>query len=147
MYCLYCDRWGLDHLLRDAPSALAPAPRDPKDDARKVELERQARRARREFKEVRTGRCPTAEAEAGQGQLQAAPIGGEEATRCRRMTTMTWRESGPPATRRTASSGKARRPGIAIDRSGVRRRVPVSAEWPSNSDRPTSRVVYGETSR
>ncbi len=47
MYCLYCDRWGLDHLLRDEPPPRVRAFRDPRDDARRRDLERQARKAKR----------------------------------------------------------------------------------------------------
>ena len=47
MYCILCDRWGLDHLLRDEPAPRPRACRDPKQDARRQELERQARKARR----------------------------------------------------------------------------------------------------
>ncbi|WP_435010930.1 hypothetical protein P12x_002220 [Tundrisphaera lichenicola] len=46
-YCLCCDRWGLDHLLRDG-RALRPAPaRDPAEDDRKRELDRRSRREKR----------------------------------------------------------------------------------------------------
>lgn len=47
MYCLYCDRWGLDHLLRDEQPPKARLPRDPLEDARRRELERQNRKSRR----------------------------------------------------------------------------------------------------
>jgi hypothetical protein len=47
MYCISCDRWGLDHLLREEPMPRTRAPRDPKDDAKRRELERQARKAKR----------------------------------------------------------------------------------------------------
>jgi hypothetical protein len=47
MYCLYCDRWGLDHMLRDDPASGARSPRSPKEDARRRESERQARKAKR----------------------------------------------------------------------------------------------------
>jgi hypothetical protein len=58
MYCLYCDRWGLDHMLRDEPAPRPRSTRDPKDDARRRELERQARKSKR-----RTRRFAQAEAE------------------------------------------------------------------------------------
>ncbi len=47
MYCLYCDRWGLDHLLRGEPAPRPRAVRDPRDDARRREQERQARKQKR----------------------------------------------------------------------------------------------------
>jgi hypothetical protein len=47
MYCLYCDRWGLDHLLRDEPPARPRAPRGPRDEAGRREVEREARKAKR----------------------------------------------------------------------------------------------------
>ena len=48
MYCLYCDRWGLDHLLiRDEPASLAGADRRPPDDPARREHERRSRKARR----------------------------------------------------------------------------------------------------
>lgn len=47
MYCLYCDRWGLDHLIRDEPPPRARAPRPAKELARLQELERQSRKAKR----------------------------------------------------------------------------------------------------
>jgi hypothetical protein len=52
-YCLYCDRWGLDHLIVDATVARVRSPRagsrrpGPKDDDHRRELGRQDRKARR----------------------------------------------------------------------------------------------------
>ena len=47
MYCLYCDRWGLDHLLRGEPAPRPGSRRDPKGDAQLRELERRSRKAKR----------------------------------------------------------------------------------------------------
>ncbi len=47
MYCLYCDRWGLDHLLFDEPSSRLRPTLETKDDTRRREFERQTRKARR----------------------------------------------------------------------------------------------------
>jgi hypothetical protein len=52
MYCLYCDRWGLDHLLLDAPASRPRSSRPREDEARRRELERQARKARRRAKRL-----------------------------------------------------------------------------------------------
>ena len=46
-YCLYCDRWGLDHLLLEGQAPRVRLPRDPENDARRGDLERRARKARR----------------------------------------------------------------------------------------------------
>ncbi len=43
-YCLYCDRWGLDHLLRDEDPPRSRRVRDPQADARRAELERLGRK-------------------------------------------------------------------------------------------------------
>jgi hypothetical protein len=51
MYCLYCDRWGLDHLIGDVPEPGVRVFRDPKDDARRRELERQARKSKRQARQ------------------------------------------------------------------------------------------------
>ena len=47
MYCLYCDRWGLDHLLRDEPAPRPRLARDAKQEADRRELERLARKSKR----------------------------------------------------------------------------------------------------
>jgi hypothetical protein len=47
MYCLYCDRWGLDHLLRDDHSTKLRPTIEPKEEARRREFERQIRKTRR----------------------------------------------------------------------------------------------------
>ncbi len=47
MYCLYCDRWGLDHLLVDEPEKNLRLPLEPRDETRRREFERQTRKARR----------------------------------------------------------------------------------------------------
>ena len=52
MYCLYCDRWGLDHLLRGEPPPRTRAFRDPRDDVRRRELERQSRKAKRRARQI-----------------------------------------------------------------------------------------------
>jgi hypothetical protein len=52
MYCLYCDRWGLDHLLLDETRAKPRAPIEPKDESRRRELERQTRQARRKSRRL-----------------------------------------------------------------------------------------------
>ncbi len=57
-YCLYCDRWGLDHLLLDIPSPPRAAGRDRRDDVRRRDLERLARKEKR-----RAQRTHRAEAE------------------------------------------------------------------------------------
>ncbi len=46
-YCLYCDRWGLDHLVRGEPAPKSRRRRrDPEADLRRAERERQARKAK-----------------------------------------------------------------------------------------------------
>jgi len=57
-YCLYCDRWGLDHLLLELPSPTRAPRRDRRDDARRRDLERLARKEKR-----RARRTHQAEAE------------------------------------------------------------------------------------
>jgi hypothetical protein len=47
MYCLYCDRWGLDHLLIDEASISVRASVESRNDIHRRELERQTRKARR----------------------------------------------------------------------------------------------------
>jgi hypothetical protein len=54
MYCLYCDRWGLDHLLRDEPPPRVQVFRDPRDVARRREVERQTRKAKRKARQFAT---------------------------------------------------------------------------------------------
>ncbi len=46
-YCICCDRWGLDHLLKETPVARQRAPQSQKQDASRRERERQARKAKR----------------------------------------------------------------------------------------------------
>lgn len=47
MYCLCCDRWGLDHRLRGEPSPRPRPPRAPQGDARRRDIEREARKEKR----------------------------------------------------------------------------------------------------
>ena len=53
MYCLYCDRWGLDHLLREEPARRPRAPRGPRDEAGRRAAEREARKAKRKLRRAR----------------------------------------------------------------------------------------------
>ncbi len=46
-YCLCCDRWGHDHLLGDEPPPRPVPRRDPADDARRFERDRQGRKRKR----------------------------------------------------------------------------------------------------
>jgi hypothetical protein len=46
-YCLCCDRWGLDHLIRGEPPPRPAPARDPAEDARRREQERRARKEKR----------------------------------------------------------------------------------------------------
>jgi hypothetical protein len=72
VYCLYCDRWGLDHLLLDEPKGRGRLPRSVQDDARRRELERQARKARRKARRL-TQSAPKATPGCRQGG--ALPLG------------------------------------------------------------------------
>lgn len=58
MYCLCCDRWGLDHLIRGEPAPRPAVRREPSEDARRAEIERRARKQER-----RARRSAQAEAE------------------------------------------------------------------------------------
>lgn len=46
-YCLYCDRWGLDHLLRAEPPDRPPARRPGAEEGRRRDRERRAREEKR----------------------------------------------------------------------------------------------------
>jgi hypothetical protein len=46
-YCVYCDRWGLDHLLVNETKERGRTPRSAQEDARRQELERRTRKAKR----------------------------------------------------------------------------------------------------
>jgi hypothetical protein len=52
MYCLYCDRWGLDHRLVDGPAPRIRSPRSPAEVAGQRKSERQARKAKRRARRV-----------------------------------------------------------------------------------------------
>jgi hypothetical protein len=52
MYCLYCDRWGLDDLLLEDQATPLRAPLEPKDESRRREFESQARKARRKARRI-----------------------------------------------------------------------------------------------
>ena len=52
MYCLYCDRWGLDHLIRGDRTPKVRPVRAAKDDARRRDSERQARKAKRRARRI-----------------------------------------------------------------------------------------------
>ena len=52
MYCLYCDRWGLDHLFKGEPAGRPRAPRGPRDEAGRREVEREARKSRRKARRM-----------------------------------------------------------------------------------------------
>ena len=57
-YCLYCDRWGLDHLFRDDP---APRPKALPDPSNQVGRRNRERRARKEKRQARRLAQVTAE--------------------------------------------------------------------------------------
>ncbi len=60
MYCLYCDRWGLDHLLAEEPPRSIRPPRGPRDEAARREQERRRRKAGRRAKRAAAAVSPAA---------------------------------------------------------------------------------------
>ena len=60
MYCLYCDRWGLDHLLTGESPRSTRAPRGPRDEAALREQERRSRKARRRARRHAAAASPAA---------------------------------------------------------------------------------------